>query len=162
MAVITRITLDVVDEIADTIQRRGISNREAARELGVAPQSVSNWLKGSHPPDIRDHQLRHNIGLFLGASPRRVLELFGLDVSDELPSPPPEEGGGSQEGILTCETTTVLLPKVHVVCPPCHGEGHDDSGHRRIRTVGSRPARLAPSHTACLRRPLQARRCVAS
>jgi len=162
MATIIKTTLPVVDAIIDTIKARGVSQRQAAIQLGVSPSTIGNWAEGSNVPDVRNEQLRTRIGSFLQVPPIRVLELFGLDVSDELPSPPLEEGGGAAKGLLACGTTTVLLPKVRVVCPIGHWEGHDDSGHRRIRTVGSRPARLAPRHTTCLRRPVQARRCVAS
>jgi transcriptional regulator with XRE-family HTH domain len=85
MATVIKETLPVVDRIAEVIQERGISNREAARQLGVSPQSIGNWIKANHPPDVNDRELRYNIALFLRVSPLKVLELFGLDISDEVP-----------------------------------------------------------------------------
>ncbi len=92
MATIVRETLPVVDAISDLIEDQHVSNREVARRLGVAPGTVGNWLDAKTVPDWRDDRLRRRISILLGVSPLRVLELFGVDTSDEAPAPPDDSG----------------------------------------------------------------------
>lgn len=95
MATIIRETLPVVDVINQTMAERGYSNREVAKRLQVAPGTVGNWLEAKTKPDWRDEALRKRLAVFLGVSPLKVLQLFNIDVSDEVPtSDSIEESGG--------------------------------------------------------------------
>ena len=81
MAVIVRETLPIVDAIAEKMERERLSARHVARALEVSPQTVTNWLKAFHPPAL-DADTQAAFARFLGVSPRRVVELFQLDLSD--------------------------------------------------------------------------------
>ena len=82
MGTVVRQTLPVVDAIQVEIARRGVSLRTAAMQLGVSHQTVTNWLRGGTTP-VLTSEAQHNIAAFLGVSPKRVVELFDLDLSSE-------------------------------------------------------------------------------
>lgn len=72
---------DLVDAIESEVARRGTSFNQAAAELGVSPQRMSQWRRGARVDWTPDLQRR--VGAFLGRSPLEVLELSGLDVSTD-------------------------------------------------------------------------------
>lgn len=79
MATRTVTTLPIVDEVERVIEERGLSRRAAAAELGVSGPTISYWLRGTVVPQLNgDNQAA--FARFLGVPPRRVVELFGLDL----------------------------------------------------------------------------------
>lgn len=82
MAHIVRETLPVVDAITERIDQDGLSYRQAADLLGTSPGTVRNWIKGNVTPPLTGDTQR-NIARFLGVSPRRVVELFSIDLGDD-------------------------------------------------------------------------------
>jgi transcriptional regulator with XRE-family HTH domain len=54
---------DWIDKARDAMKRRGMTNLQLARELGVSQTTVGRWLSGRHAPGAR--VLQH-IGRILG------------------------------------------------------------------------------------------------
>lgn len=92
MGQVVKETLPVVDAVAATMDERGISARQAATELGVSNGTVSNWLKANTNPPL-DADTQAALARFLDVSPRRVVELFGIDLSDD-----PLDSGAAHTG----------------------------------------------------------------
>lgn len=76
----TIVLSDLVTALEDAVEARDISYRMAADELGVSPQRLSQWRRGARIEWSAGLQQR--MAAFLGVSPRDVLELDGLDVSE--------------------------------------------------------------------------------
>ena len=82
MAVITRITLPIVDAVAERMEQEHLSRRQVAQQLGTSPSTVSNWLRGLVDP-VLTRELQHALAKFLEVSPFQVAELFEVDLSRE-------------------------------------------------------------------------------
>lgn len=74
--------LPIIDQLQAHAERLGVSVRSMATRLEVTPSTVSGWYRGVSAPHL-DPRLQRRLAAELGISPRRVLELFDLDLSDE-------------------------------------------------------------------------------
>lgn len=88
VATIVRHTLPVVDAIRERADQLGLSTRAVGEALGVSASSVSNWYRGNYTPPLTA-ETQAAIARFLEVSPRRVVELYELDLSSD------EHMGGS-------------------------------------------------------------------
>ena len=84
--------LPICDHLAAHAEREELSVRGLAARLEVTPTTVSAWLRGVTTPSL-DARLQRRLATELRVSPRRVLELFDLDLSDAL-----VDGSASQRG----------------------------------------------------------------
>lgn len=74
---------DLVIALERRIEERGISDAQAARELDVSPQSLSQWKRGGRIQLDRNRALQRRLAMFLSVSPTEVLALHGFDVSPD-------------------------------------------------------------------------------
>ena len=71
---------DLVDEIERRMEELDLSANATADRIGITAQRLSQWRRGTHV--MLDPDLQQRLALFLGCSPRRVLELLGYSTSD--------------------------------------------------------------------------------
>lgn len=76
-------TVEIMDLVVALEERRdelGITNAEVARRLDVSGSTLSAWLTGGMAPKL-NADTQQAFAAFLNVSPRRVVELYGLDLS---------------------------------------------------------------------------------
>jgi transcriptional regulator with XRE-family HTH domain len=81
----TIVLSQLVDEIETAVEERGLSYNQAARQIGVSPQRLSQWRRGGRVEWTA--QLQRQLAGFLRVSPVEVLKMDGLDVSTEPVDP---------------------------------------------------------------------------
>jgi transcriptional regulator with XRE-family HTH domain len=81
----TIVLSQLVDEIETAVEERGLSYNQAARQIGVSPQRLSQWRRGGRVEWTA--QLQRQLAGFLRVSPAEVLKMDGLDVSTEPVDP---------------------------------------------------------------------------
>ncbi len=86
MPIIEVEVLPVIVSIEARMRQDAISLRQAAEDLDVTHPTLANWLRGISRPKLTA-DLQRRLASFLGVSPRRVVELFDLDVSSEALRP---------------------------------------------------------------------------
>lgn len=62
----------IYEALFEELRRRACTQSEAARELGVSKQVVSNWISGRHTPSA-EHARK--LSTFLGVEPDDVLAM---------------------------------------------------------------------------------------
>jgi transcriptional regulator with XRE-family HTH domain len=108
---------DWIDKARDAMKRRGMTNLQLARELGVNQSTVGRWLSGRSIPG--------------GGTLRRIGSLLGIMLADTGSG----DTGDVQEAELlaafrrmTPADRTLLLQCLRDREHPCHGRSEDPDG----------------------------------
>lgn len=121
MGIRTIKTLPVIDELELMIANSELNQARAARELGVSRATISHWMRGVVVPSATPEMVA-KLSEVLRRSKNDVLEMFGFELSEEVPEPAsvgasrPYLGSVSGEGtVVPIATGRKRLAQVHQI-----------------------------------------------